>query len=69
MQMFRSIPGFDWFFTDPLVANNLAFSSDEHIARIDCPILILHAQDDAVVPLVLGKKVNLLSAESSIPNS
>lgn len=42
------------------MSNNLAFDSDVHIANINCPILILHAQDDKVVPLVLGKKVNLI---------
>ncbi|XP_057368522.1 lysophosphatidylserine lipase ABHD12-like isoform X1 [Daphnia carinata] len=55
--IFRPIPAFDWFFTEPLVANNLAFDSDKHIARIDCPILILHAQDDAVIPIILAKKL------------
>lgn len=55
------MPGFDWFFTEPLVANNLAFDSDIHITKIDCPILILHAQDDAVIPIILAKKVNKLN--------
>ena len=57
MQIFRFIPIFDWFFTDPLNWNDLAFESDRHIADIDIGILILHAADDAVVPLHLGKKL------------
>jgi len=55
--IYRPIPAFDWFFTEPLRANNLAFESDSHIKNIYCPILILHAQDDAVVPILLGHKL------------
>ncbi|XP_046457260.1 lysophosphatidylserine lipase ABHD12-like [Daphnia pulex] len=55
--IFRPIPAFDWFFTEPLVANDLAFDSDLHIPKIDSPILILHAQDDAVIPIILAKKL------------
>lgn len=40
--------------------NNLKFESDRHILNIDCPILILHAEDDRVVPYKLGRKVRLL---------
>lgn len=37
--------------------NNLTFKSDEHIKNIKSPILILHAEDDKVVPAELGRKV------------
>jgi len=55
--IFRPIPAFDWFFTEPLKANDLAFESDRHIKNVNCPILILHAQDDAVIPVFLAKKL------------
>lgn len=55
--IYRPIPAFDWFFTDPLKANNLAFESDLHIKNINSPILILHAQDDAVIPIFLAQKL------------
>jgi len=51
------IPAFDWFFIEPLRANNLSFQSDVHIKNIDCPILILHAQDDFIIPIDLANKV------------
>lgn len=38
--------------------NNFTFQTDRHILNVDCPILILHAEDDAVVPFELGYKVN-----------
>lgn len=54
------MPGFEWLFIEPLEANNLAFKSDVHIAHIDVPILILHAQDDSVIPIALARKVAIL---------
>ena len=29
--------------------------SDQRLALVDCPVLILHAEDDAVVPYKLGR--------------
>jgi hypothetical protein len=40
--------------------NDLAFESDRHIANINVAILILHAEDDAVIPIHLAKKVTEL---------
>lgn len=41
--------------------NNLKFENDRHILNVDCPILILHAEDDLVVPYKLGRKVCIVS--------
>lgn len=40
-----------------MAANNLRFENDKYVPEINCPILILHAEDDHVVPYRLGKKV------------
>lgn len=40
--------------------NNFTFQSDKHITKVNCPILILHAKDDVVVPYHLGEKVSFL---------
>jgi len=53
--VWRKMPWFDWFFTDALADSDLGFVSDQRIAHIDIPILIMHAKDDAVVPFKLGK--------------
>jgi len=53
--LWRKMPWFDWFFTSPLANNDLGFVSDQRIEVIDIPILILHAEDDLVVPFKLGK--------------
>ncbi|XP_030012601.1 lysophosphatidylserine lipase ABHD12 [Sphaeramia orbicularis] len=55
--VYRFLPGFDWFFLDSITANNIRFASDENVHHISCPVLILHAEDDSVVPFHLGKKL------------
>lgn len=56
--VWRKMPWFDWFFTTSLAQNDLGFVSDQRITVIDCPVLILHAEDDAVVPFKLGKALH-----------
>jgi len=36
---------------------NMRFDSDIHILDIGCPVMILHAEDDPVIPFRLGKKL------------
>lgn len=62
--VYRYLPGFDWFFLDSITANNIRFSSDENVNYMSCPVLILHAEDDGVVPFHLGKKLYTLASHS-----
>ncbi|KAM9364397.1 lysophosphatidylserine lipase ABHD12 isoform 2-T2 [Pholidichthys leucotaenia] len=62
--VYRYLPGFDWFFLDAITANNIRFASDENVNHIWCPILILHAEDDSVVPFSLGKKLYHMASRS-----
>lgn len=57
--MFKYLPWFQYTVTEPLIENGFTFESDRFICRVDAPILILHAEDDHVVPIKLGKKVSL----------
>uniref|UniRef100_M4ANS2 Lysophosphatidylserine lipase ABHD12 n=1 Tax=Xiphophorus maculatus TaxID=8083 RepID=M4ANS2_XIPMA len=63
--VYRFLPGFDWFFLDSITANNIRFTNDENVDHISCPVLILHAEDDGVVPFHLGKKLYSLASRSS----
>lgn len=54
------MPKFEWLFLKPLVDSGIDFRSDDHIANIEAPVLILHAEDDLVVPFALGRKVSLI---------
>ena len=47
----------DRFFTESLKTNNVAFDSAVHIARVECPTVILHALDDHIVPIFQPRKV------------
>lgn len=40
--------------------NNFTFKSDTFILQVNTPILILHAEDDRVVPFKLGYKVSYI---------
>ncbi|KAJ3610839.1 hypothetical protein NHX12_022929 [Muraenolepis orangiensis] len=62
--VYRYLPGFDWFFLDAITANDIRFASDENVNYISCPVLILHAEDDTVVPFHLGKKLYNTAAQS-----
>ncbi|MPC44995.1 Monoacylglycerol lipase ABHD12 [Portunus trituberculatus] len=55
--IFRKMPKFDWLFLKPLASSGIDFRSEEHITHVAAPVLILHAEDDLVVPFTLGKKV------------
>lgn len=56
-RFFKNLPWFDLTIVDPMYENNLRFESDKHIAKFPQPVLILHAEDDIVVPYKLGHKV------------
>ncbi|KAF5301888.1 hypothetical protein FQR65_LT08720 [Abscondita terminalis] len=52
--LFRSLPWFNYAIIDPVYNNNLKFETDQYIRKVNCPIMILHAKDDIIVPYNLG---------------
>lgn len=56
-QIFKHLPWFYWLIIEPFYHNNLRFESDKHIQDVSCPIMILHAEDDNVIPFFLGEKL------------
>lgn len=56
-KLFRNLPWFNYMVAQPMYSNFLRFESDQHIAEFRQPVLILHAEDDMVVPFHLGYKV------------
>lgn len=56
-QLFKDLPWFHYTVIEPMEKNNFTFDTDKYILKVDCPILILHAKDDIVVPYELGYKV------------
>lgn len=57
-RLFRNLPWFDYMIARPLYDSGLRFESDEHIAEFRQPVMILHAEDDMVIPFELGYKVS-----------
>ncbi|KAK3893423.1 hypothetical protein Pcinc_002762 [Petrolisthes cinctipes] len=68
-QLFHYLPYFDWAFVQPLKSIDAEFKSDAHIPKVTCPILILHAQDDNVVPVQLGRKLERAARRGRPPEA
>lgn len=56
---FRVIPYFEYFFVEPIENSpDLNFDSARSIVKIKpTPIMILHAEDDAIIPIKLGRNL------------
>ncbi|CAO1414936.1 unnamed protein product [Diamesa tonsa] len=52
--LYRHLPWFNYTILKPIHDNGFRFESDQHIAEFRAPVLILHAEDDRVVPFHLG---------------
>lgn len=57
-RMFRNLPWFEYMIARPLHSSHLRFESDQHISEFRQPVLIMHAEDDLVIPFDLGYKVS-----------
>lgn len=59
-RFFRHLPWFNFTIVDPMYENYLRFESNKHIATFPQPVMILHAEDDLVVPYKLGHRVRVM---------
>ncbi|NP_001133986.1 lysophosphatidylserine lipase ABHD12 [Salmo salar] len=50
-------PGFEYFFLDTRAENNIIFPNDENLKRMRSPLLILHAEDDHIVPIHMAQQL------------
>lgn len=48
---------FEQTFQDPVEENGFIFRTIENIKHVDCPVMVVHAEDDGMIPYHLGKKV------------
>ncbi|XP_017077266.1 lysophosphatidylserine lipase ABHD12 isoform X2 [Drosophila eugracilis] len=56
-KLFRNLPWFDFTISRPMYTNDLRFESDVHIQQFGQPVMIIHAEDDVVVPFHLGYRL------------
>uniref|UniRef100_A0A1I8NV95 Serine aminopeptidase S33 domain-containing protein n=2 Tax=Stomoxys calcitrans TaxID=35570 RepID=A0A1I8NV95_STOCA len=61
---FKHLPWFDHTIARPMYTNSLRFESDQHISKFQQPIMILHAEDDYVVPFQLGYKLYRIALDT-----
>lgn len=52
---YRPFPFLMWIFHNALSRMDVHFKTDQHITRVACPILMLHAEDDMVIPVHLAR--------------
>lgn len=55
LQIFSWLPWFNLTIQDPLENNGFLFNTRVNILKVNCPIMIMHAEDDPVIPYTLGK--------------
>lgn len=53
-QLFRNLPWFETTILKPIYDNGFRFESDQHIAEFRAPVMIMHAENDQVIPYELG---------------
>ncbi|XP_028133803.2 lysophosphatidylserine lipase ABHD12 isoform X1 [Diabrotica virgifera virgifera] len=50
IKMFSWLPWFRSTLIQPMIDNDFNFDSAKHILDVDCPIMIVHAKDDDIIP-------------------
>ncbi|KAM7165239.1 protein ABHD12B [Macrochelys suwanniensis] len=56
-RIYRKFPGFEYLILDSLALGHMFFRNDENVQVLSSPLLMLHAEDDSVVPIQLGRKL------------
>uniref|UniRef100_A0A3P9K3E1 AB hydrolase-1 domain-containing protein n=1 Tax=Oryzias latipes TaxID=8090 RepID=A0A3P9K3E1_ORYLA len=54
--IYTFLPGLKDFLFDLLEKNQIEFANDKNLKTLTCPLLILHAEDDNVVPHRMGQQ-------------
>lgn len=62
--MYTFLPGFESLIWNILEKNNIVFPSDENLKTLMSPLLLLHAEDDNMVPYHMGLKLYQISLEA-----
>ncbi|XP_029350499.1 monoacylglycerol lipase ABHD12-like [Echeneis naucrates] len=63
-KMYMFLPGFQSLLWNTLDKNNIEFANDKNLKTLTGPLLILHAEDDNVVPYHMGLKLYQISAQT-----
>ncbi|KAF5279402.1 hypothetical protein FQA39_LY05512 [Lamprigera yunnana] len=56
-RIFQWMPWYEATLITPFEEHGLVFNTMQYILKVDCPIMIIHAEDDTLVPISLGRKL------------
>ncbi|KAM3871183.1 lysophosphatidylserine lipase ABHD12-like [Diretmus argenteus] len=51
------VPGLESLLWHILELNNIVFGTEKNLQSLTCPLLLLHSEDDDVIPYYMGKKL------------
>ncbi|XP_034418599.1 lysophosphatidylserine lipase ABHD12-like [Cyclopterus lumpus] len=63
-KIYMFLPGFESLLRSIVERNNIVFASDKNVKALTCPLLILHAEDDDIVPYHMGQKLYEISLQA-----
>ncbi|KAM4723404.1 lysophosphatidylserine lipase ABHD12-like [Anableps anableps] len=63
-KMYMFLPGFESLFWNILERINISLANDKNLQKLNSPLLILHSEDDNVVPLHMGQKLYQISLQA-----
>ncbi|XP_070799122.1 protein ABHD12B [Pituophis catenifer annectens] len=55
--IYRKFPGFQYLILDTMARADMFFLNDENLQVLSSPILILHSEDDKMIPIQHGRKL------------
>ncbi|KAL0964252.1 hypothetical protein UPYG_G00321350 [Umbra pygmaea] len=61
---YRNLPFFEFFFLEPLAEKKLIFSNEENLKRLRSPLMILHSEDDHLVPIAMAQQLYEIAQNS-----
>ncbi|XP_018561593.1 monoacylglycerol lipase ABHD12 isoform X1 [Anoplophora glabripennis] len=66
VKIFAWLPWFAGTILNPLRDNGFIFDTDTRIRKVSCPVMILHAEDDSIVPYKFGRELYKIASNRSV---
>ncbi|XP_038141051.1 lysophosphatidylserine lipase ABHD12-like [Cyprinodon tularosa] len=64
VKMYTLLPGVESLLWNLLEKINISFANDENLKTLSSPLLILHAEDDNIVPYRMGQKLHQIALQA-----
>ncbi|XP_063911023.1 lysophosphatidylserine lipase ABHD12-like [Zophobas morio] len=68
-KIFAWLPWFKATILRPLEKNGFLFDTSKNILNVECPVMILCAEDDSIVPYKFGQKIREIAQNRSVLNT